>query len=100
MQQILVIERNDSGIQAVFQMRLVVYLRWTYISKPDTNVIEYVTIASTGNAVDFGIYHRRDNTLNGASSTVRGLCWWSRTTVNVIDLLLLQHLEMHKILVI
>ena len=38
-----------------------------------SNIIEYVTIASTGNTQDFGDLPRAEQYVNGASSTVRGL---------------------------
>ena len=48
-----------------------------------SNIIEYVTIASTGNTVDFGDLPRAEQYVNGASSTVRGL--FGGGASNVID---------------
>ena len=48
-----------------------------------TNIIEYVTIASTGNTQDFGDLPRAEQYVNGASSTVRGLFGGGQS--NVID---------------
>ena len=48
-----------------------------------SNIIEYVTIASTGNTVDFGDLPRAEQYVNGASSTVRGLFGGGQS--NVID---------------
>ena len=48
-----------------------------------SNIIEYVTIASTGNTQDFGDLPRAEQYVNGASSTVRGLFGGGQS--NVID---------------
>ena len=48
-----------------------------------SDIIEYVTIASTGNTVDFGDLPRAEQYVNGASSTVRGLFGGGQS--NVID---------------
>ena len=48
-----------------------------------SNIIEYVTIASTGNTQDFGDLPRAEQYVNGASSTVRGLFGGGES--NVID---------------
>ena len=48
-----------------------------------SNIIEYVTIASTGNTQDFGDLPRAEQYVNGASSTVRGL--FGGGASNVID---------------
>ncbi len=38
----------------------------------DTNLIDFVTIATTGNATDFGDNDREDNYANGATSDSHG----------------------------
>ena len=48
-----------------------------------SDIIEYVTIASTGNTEDFGDLPRAEQYVNGASSTVRGLFGGGQS--NVID---------------
>ena len=48
-----------------------------------SNIIEYVTIASTGNTQDFGDLPRAEQYVHGASSTVRGL--FGGGASNVID---------------
>jgi hypothetical protein len=47
-----------------------------------TNVIDYVTISSTGNAIDFGDLSARDS-LDACSSTTRGVFGGGQTPTNV-----------------
>jgi hypothetical protein len=53
----------------------------------NTNVIDYVTIASAGNATDFGDLTAKTRRCSSASSSVTGLVFGGITTVrtNVIE---------------
>ena len=58
------------------------------ISPADTNVIDYITIASTGNATDFGDLSAAKTGPNGLSNTTRGVFVGGRTSranLNVIE---------------
>ena len=51
------------------------------------NQIEYVTIASEGDSIDFGRFNCcRDIKLHHASSSTRGIIWWvDPSNVNTIE---------------
>ena len=49
---------------------------------PSSDIIEYVTIASTGNAVDFGNLTTNVNRASGCASPTRGVLFGGRTAVS------------------
>jgi hypothetical protein len=50
------------------------------VSAPSSDIIEYVTIASTGNAIDFGNLSTNVNRHGGAASPTRGIFFGGRTS--------------------
>ena len=57
---------------------------YTQSGTPTSNAIEYVSIQTTGNSVDFGDLTRADQDLTAFSSTTRGI-WAGGDGTNVID---------------
>ena len=57
---------------------------YTQSGSPTSNAIEYVSIQTTGNTVDFGDLTRADQELTAFSSTTRGI-WAGGDGTNVID---------------
>ena len=57
---------------------------YTQSGTPTSNAIEYVSIQTTGNTVDFGDLTREDQELTAFSSTTRGI-WAGGDGTNVID---------------